>query len=100
MEKRITRLSEEMDKHLGDLEEKYDDMGALARNATILLSEAIETLQEFISGHAFDDQTEEIAFFKNVHTTCRNTTNTSLSNKVRSRNGAFGKTPYWSGFPG
>lgn len=69
MEKQIIRLSEATDRHLRDLEERYDKIGDLARNATIFLSEVIETFQGFISSHAFENETEEIEFFKHINTT-------------------------------
>lgn len=67
MEKRITSLSEQIDKHLSELQDKYNDMMELARIATAFLAQQIEVLQAFVSGHVFENETEEIAFFKDIN---------------------------------
>ena len=67
MEKRIRDLSEQIDKHLSGLQDKYDDMMEMARNATPFLAKQIEILQAFISGYTFRDEMEEVDFFRNIN---------------------------------
>lgn len=67
MENLITSLSVQIDKHISELQDKYEDMMEMSRIATAFLAQQIETLQAFVSGHAFGNEEEEIAFFKDIN---------------------------------
>ena len=67
MKKRITDLSEKIEAYLSELQNEYDNMVELAKSATTFLSQQIEALHNLISGYTFQDEAEEIEFFKQTN---------------------------------
>ena len=67
MENRITDLSEQIDKYLSELQDKYDDIMEQARRATTFLAQQIDKLEAFIADYSFEDEAKEIHFFKQTN---------------------------------